>query len=100
MTEEHDDIWWWWLSFADDTGFLGVAIVQASLMELAVSQAHSLGINPGGEVFGHPVPEVALRKAVEKSPAQFDDWVNQLLTVKDMERLGMEPQKVSNLDGK
>ena len=52
---------WWWLSFADGNRpkgrqFLGVAIVQAYSFPIAVGVAHMLGINPGGEVMGYPVP--------------------------------------------
>lgn len=51
----------WWLSFADGTKptgeqFLGVAIVEALGFIEAVRVAHLLGINPGGEVRGGPVP--------------------------------------------
>src|SRR5262245_38278214 len=47
---------WWWLSFADASGFKGVAIVgpEQSVAGAAL-QAHVLGINPGGEVVGHPI---------------------------------------------
>ena len=41
---------WWWLSFADDDGFLGVAVVTGFGLADAVSTAHRLGINPGGSV--------------------------------------------------
>lgn len=44
----------WWLSFADDR-FLGVAIVWAESMELAIIKTHHLGINPGGQVAGRPI---------------------------------------------
>ena len=50
---------WWWLSFADPTlpvgqQFLGVAIVPAPSFLAAVTVAHQLGCNPGGEVMGFP----------------------------------------------
>lgn len=50
----------WWLSFADPhkpkgEQFLGVAIVQAASMKLAVSRTWELQINPGGEVIGVPI---------------------------------------------
>lgn len=50
---------WWWLSFANEAGFLGVAIVRAPDMVAAVRAAHRLRCNPGGEVNGWPVPEDA-----------------------------------------
>ncbi len=46
----------WWLSFADETGNLGITIVQAEEFVDAVGVAHVLGINPGGEVRGHSFP--------------------------------------------
>lgn len=39
-----------WLSFVNDAGFAGVAVVEASGSVHAVAKAHTLGINPGGEV--------------------------------------------------
>jgi hypothetical protein len=55
---------WWWLSFADPTRpagsqFLGVAIVRGLDVGSAVMEAHSLGINPGGEVMGQEWANVA-----------------------------------------
>lgn len=41
---------WWWLSFADETGFLGAAIVRGVDAHDAVRRSHRLGLNPGGEV--------------------------------------------------
>jgi hypothetical protein len=47
----------WWLSFADETGFLGVCIVSAASLPQAAQVAHRLGCNPGGQIQGHTVPE-------------------------------------------
>jgi hypothetical protein len=49
-----------YLSFADSSRpkgkqFLGALIVRASHMTEAISASHALGLNPGGEVVGHPV---------------------------------------------
>ncbi len=49
---------WWWLSFADASGFLGVAIVRAHGILSAATKARHLGINPGGDVRGYAIPEV------------------------------------------
>ena len=47
----------WWLSFVDDSGFLGAAIVgPAADLEAAVSLAHVRGCNPGGRCKGAPLP--------------------------------------------
>lgn len=45
----------WWLSFADDSGNLGVAIVDGHTMLEAVTRARQLNCNPGGEVVAIPV---------------------------------------------
>lgn len=45
----------WWLSFADDSGFLGAAIVEGDDMKAAVTNAWKHGVNPGGEVKGMPL---------------------------------------------
>ncbi|MEE9220024.1 MAG: hypothetical protein V3U34_00605 [candidate division NC10 bacterium] len=42
-----------WLSFVDDSGFLGSALVYPAKDTIdACLKAHELGINPGGEVQG------------------------------------------------
>lgn len=64
--EAQDDSQWWWLSFADPdlpegTQFLGAALVPALTIEGAITQAHLLGINPGGQVASWgPIPEDAI----------------------------------------
>jgi hypothetical protein len=47
----------YYLSFASDTAFLGCVFVEGRELVDAVRAAHRLGINPGGEVLGAPVPE-------------------------------------------
>lgn len=52
---------WWWLSFADPDRpkgeqFLGVAIVRARGLGLAITRCHQLKINPGGQVQGYEIP--------------------------------------------
>lgn len=59
--ENDFELQYWWLSFADSsrpTGqqFLGVTVVKACGMALAVMRSHSLKINPGGEVRGVVIP--------------------------------------------
>lgn len=46
----------WWLSFANDGGFLGGALVRGDTFPHAIAEAHRLGINPGGEVQGVELP--------------------------------------------
>lgn len=50
---------WWWLSFADERGFLGVAVVQAIGFIEAVLVTKAIGINPGGEVKGLALEELS-----------------------------------------
>ncbi len=45
-----------WLSFADDSGFLGAAIVEAPNIIAAIQKAWELKINPGGEVKSLELP--------------------------------------------
>jgi hypothetical protein len=47
----------WYLSFATDDEFLGGCVVEAYGIATAIVRTHVLGINPGGEVMGVPVPE-------------------------------------------
>jgi hypothetical protein len=56
--EATEQVAWWWLSFADEDGFRGVAIVQARGVIGAVEEALRRNINPGGDVQG-----LRLRKA-------------------------------------
>ena len=55
---------WWYLSFCDPgkpkgTQFLGACTVQAHGMADAITRAHRLGCNPGGEVAGWgPLPKL------------------------------------------
>lgn len=55
------DVKLWWLSFCDPykpagSQFLGACLVRAPDMIAAITRAHALGINPGGEVQGLEVP--------------------------------------------
>lgn len=55
----------YWLSFADGdlpkgSQFLGACIVDSSEFIAAVVETHNLGLNPGGEVLGIPVPDAAV----------------------------------------
>lgn len=61
---------------------MGAAIVQGKDMIEAIRLTHLLEINPGGQVKGVPIPNG------EDLP---DNQVNRLLSIKDMEDLGMEP---------
>ena len=47
---------WFWLSFASDDAFLGAAIVEADTVMAAVIAAARMGICPGGDCMGIPIP--------------------------------------------
>jgi hypothetical protein len=70
----------WWLSFAGDS-FLGAAIIPAADFISAVTAAHLLGINPGGEVLGHPwIGE-------EGKPLIPDNYIGRLLNTRELDKL-------------
>ena len=70
----------WWLSFADESGSLGVAIIAAPNFLSAVERAHELQINPGGEVRGSLIDP-------EPTEAIPPGYQNRLLGKADRERL-------------
>lgn len=71
---------WWWLSFATDTEFLGVAIVEADAENIidAAIQAIKLGCVPGknAEVAGTPANDGVLIP---------DEYKNRLLTYDELQ---------------
>lgn len=71
---------WFWLSFADDTGFLGVVIIQAGGIIEATTAARTRGINPGGEVRAYPLFDM------EKIP---EECRNRLLSEQELRDAGL-----------
>lgn len=81
---------WWWLSFADPDRpegeqFLGVCIVQGTEPAMGfpratdpIPRAWQLGLNPGGEVQFHRIPE-------DRQPPA--EWTNRLLDRAECEQL-------------
>lgn len=60
--ESTEPMRWWWLSFTDadlpeGSQFLGVAVVEARGLAWAITVAHGLGINPGGDVMAIEIPD-------------------------------------------
>src|SRR3990167_2543853 len=58
---KHKETMLWYLSFADPmlprgTQFLGATVIEGWDIVSAASNAYLLGINPGGEVMGIPIP--------------------------------------------
>ena len=67
---------WWYLSYAMDDQFLGPCIVRGESFLLACENARNvLGVSPGGQVLGMPIPEEELPK---------DKYTNQLLSKEDV----------------
>lgn len=96
---------WWWISFADGdlpvgSQFLGVALVQAHGFGLAMLRTHTLKINPGGSVHGHPIPErmgdppEAMRDRLVSDKAELDRLVTEwtgagIMTTAEAEAKGL-----------
>ena len=59
-----NDLGLWWLSFADESGFKGVVIVEAFGFTDALSRSHALGVNPGGEVQGSRITPDGIPEAM------------------------------------
>lgn len=76
----------WWLSYAGDEGFRGAVIVAGSEFTEAVMRVNLLGINPGGEIQGMPVPE----QAIDLIP---DKWKNRLLSRAECEEFDKEMER-------
>lgn len=71
---------YWYFSFADDSGFLGGIFLRCRDMKEGIIMAHRLGINPGGEAVGAPVPERQQRDVTEEAAGK-------LLSMADLDRL-------------
>lgn len=69
---------WWFLSFASEEAFLGGLFLEAHGVIHAIQEAYRRGINPGGSVQGHTVPQ-------EHLPPR--SYLNRLLTKQEMEEI-------------
>jgi hypothetical protein len=75
---------WWWLSFAGEKSPLGVIFSQGADIKDAIKKTALLGINPGGEVLGHPLlDEDALEEMREMGP-------NRLIAPDELDTFGYE----------
>ena len=68
----------YYLSFAIPGTFLGGAIVRAHGFVTAIIKTKELGINPGGQVLGHSIPD-----SVTVNP----EWIDRLLSEQELEAL-------------
>lgn len=58
LLEEHNQpLRWFYLSFAEDEKFNGAVVIKAHGIGDACMKCHQLGISPGGEVLGFPIPD-------------------------------------------
>jgi hypothetical protein len=48
---------WWYLSYVKDERFVGACIVRGGDFLEAVASVGRLGVSPGGQILGVPVPE-------------------------------------------
>jgi hypothetical protein len=71
----------WWLSFSDEHRNLGVCLVHADDFEDALHMAWELGINPGGGVQGHPIPD--------EHRAELAPLIGRLLSVEELHDAGI-----------
>jgi hypothetical protein len=60
--ERKQPLGWHYLSFANNTGFLGGAIVRGRGILTAIERCDKLGINPGGEVMSWRIPTADLHR--------------------------------------
>lgn len=56
---------WMYLSYAGDDGFHGACVVQGGDVVEAAAEARRLGISPGGQVLGVPVPDDVISRIPE-----------------------------------
>lgn len=80
----------WWLSFCDadlpaGSQSLGVCIVEGFDIGWAAAEAHRLGCNPGGEVWGVEFPVEKEDWARERYP------IGKLMSRADIEQIDGEP---------
>lgn len=82
----------WWMSFAEESGFLGVVITEAGDVVGAVRKAHRLKVNPGGQVAAVPMhPDAPIGREWRDrllSEAQVQE-LNGLLGAQGQERKGI-----------
>ena len=81
MPESNSEDGFTWLSFSDSSRpsgeqFVGVVIVRSVNFLGAIVRAHALGLNPGGEVAGYPMPR-----------SVPDEFVERLLSQEQLEEL-------------
>ncbi len=75
---------WQWLSFADEAGCRGVAIVKARGLLDALRKTRARGMNPGGELLLRTLPAEALTPEQDR---MLEDFSNRSLLPHEAECL-------------
>ena len=73
-----------YLSFADETKFLGAAVVDADNFLSAMTKINIVGINPGGEVLCFEMPKECDEQSMER---------NRLYSKEELRARGMKSLK-------
>lgn len=87
--ESSNPLGWWYLSYADEVGFRGGVIIDAPGFASAAMLVNVLGVSPGGEVRGVPIP-------TGKVPAPHYRY--RLLTKEELEECWGKMVKFSELE--
>lgn len=81
-----------YLSFCGEEGFRGAVFVAGNDILEGVAEANRLGINPHGEVVGLEIPDEHC------DTEMIQGCRDRLLSRDDMEALGLEPIKLTDLE--
>lgn len=72
---------WFWMSFADDDGHRGCIVIDGEDIGDALSRAHAMGINPGGQVASWELDEAEMRQRVPP------EYLRRLLSREEVENM-------------
>ena len=78
----------YWLSFSNEDGPLGVAIVDGKNFTDAIVNSHALNLNPGGEVLGSK-----METEEELNEVKQLGGTNRFLSIDEMKMRGYEPTR-------
>lgn len=78
---------WWWLSFSQDSGWKGGAVVEAESFSDAIKRAWECGANPGGEVAAIELGPGTAEKLLPVKP-------DRLYSREQLAEIGVEVEKI------
>lgn len=92
IAQQFDGPIWFWLSFCDPEKpagqqFVGVSLVEARSMPMAITVAHQRGCNPGGSVSSVMIPESEIDESKRDAFMAAPKYT--LLSKVDLERLNL-----------